>query len=449
MARSLSLEPVTRVSGPLSVQASLSQGCIQQVKVSGTMLRGFEWIMKDRELRDAVYMTQRICGICSLAHGAAASYVLDDLFDLEIPHEAQLIRNIMFGADLLQNHLRHYYVFCLPDYVKMPDYAPFLGQDCSDLRLPFSYNQLLQKHYFEGIKISQLCHQILALFGGKAPHQHSFIFGGVSIAPQADMINSAISMIKNIKKFIKETLLMDQVIIERYYSDYFNQGITPGRFLSFGMFRFGTKSEKLVWPSGVLNKRLEMPDPKKITEDISHAWYDEENPSPYKPTGYTYVKAVHYDGGFYEVGSLARMTLLGFYQGGTGVLDRLRARICECEQVADLMEKWLLLLQPLEEAPIVHPKEIVKSESLIVTDVMRGPLLHHAILREDQIRQYNLITPTQWNFSPQDRQGRPGPVAQAIGGSITKSEREAYILMGRIIRSFDPCMACATHLWQQ
>ena len=70
-----------------------------------------------------------------MAHGACASYLLDELYDNEISENGQLLRNIMYASDFLQNHIRHYYLFSMPDFVRMPERAPFQGQDVSDLRL--------------------------------------------------------------------------------------------------------------------------------------------------------------------------------------------------------------------------------------------------------------------------------------------------------------------------
>lgn len=96
----------------------------------------------------------------------------------------------MYAADFLQNHIRHFYLFSLPDFVVMPNKAPFLNQNLKDERLNTQDNQRLVNNYFEAIKASQNSHEILVLFGGKAPHQHSFVHGGVAVAPSVDKIGS-------------------------------------------------------------------------------------------------------------------------------------------------------------------------------------------------------------------------------------------------------------------
>jgi len=445
--------PITRLSGLLSTEIILENNQVREANISSTMFRGYEWIMLNRHATDAVYMTQRICGICSLAHGAVASYLLDEMYDHDLSENAQYLRNIMLGADFLQNHIRHFYLFSLPDFVQMPDKPPFHGQSLTDARLNPQDNQRLVEHYFEAVKASQESHQILALFGGKAPHQHSFVHGGVTVAPTADKINQALSLLRNVSEFVQKCLMPDTELIARVYNDYFQIGVTPCRLLSFGLFRFGEKNEKFLWKGGVLeDNQLTFPQIGLVKEDITRAWYEKEKcevyglePDPYKPEGYTWVKAVRYDGKPFEVGPLVRMIINGKYNGGTSTMDRIFARSLETLLITELMEKWLKQLQP--SPPPLNQKEIpVKSSATGVTDAMRGALIHSATLEGEEVSRYNVITPTVWNFSPKDQYGQRGPVENALVGTIIPRPEMLFTVLGRIIRSFDPCMACATHI---
>ncbi len=447
--------PVTRLSGLLSVEVIVEQGRVVEANASGTMFRGYEWIMRNRHVTDAVYLTQRVCGICSLAHGAMASYLLDELYANELSENAQFLRNVMYGADFLQNHIRHFYLFSLPDFVRMPDYPPYHGQNLTDARLGPIDNQRLVDNYFEAIKAAQRSHEILALFGGKAPHQHSFVHGGVAVAPTADKINRALALLDSIHEFVKTCLIPDTELIARVYDDYFKIGLTFGRLLSFGLFKFGPHNEQLLWRGGVLNDgRLTAPRLDLIKEDVTSSWYAVQavpgaddwgvEPAPQKPGAYTWIKSVRYAGQHYETGPLARMIINGFYNGGTSTMDRIYARSLETMLITELMREWLLKLQP-GPAPLKQNPEPVKSEVVVTTDAMRGALLHSARIVDEQVERYNIITPTVWNFSPKDQHGR-GPVESAlVGTSIPKLDMLSTIL-GRIVRSYDPCISCATHV---
>lgn len=444
--------PVTRLSGLLSVELGIEDSCIVSADVSSTMFRGFEYIMRGRNVADAVYMTQRICGICSTAHGAVASYLLDDLYDNDIEENAQYLRNIMFAADFLQNHIRHFYFFGLPDFVIMPDNPLFQNQNCFDCRLDDSDNRRLSSHYIEAVKAAQKSHQLLALFGGKAPHQHSFVHGGVTVAPTADLINQAQFLMKDIQEFVKRYMLPDTELLSHCYDDYFHIGETPGCFLSFGLFHFGKKNEQLLWKGGVLDRgSLTQPRLDLIQKDISKSWFERDketgdvSPAPYKPEAYTWVKAVLYNGKHYEGGPLARMIMNGYYKGGTSTMDRIVSRSLETLLITELVKDWLNCLEP-GAAPLKQKEQFVKNQAISVTDAMRGPLLHSASIKDDQVRKYDIITPTGWNFSPKDLAGYRGPAETALIGTEIPSPKLKYVIPGRIIRSFDPCLSCATHL---
>ncbi len=448
--------PVTRLSGLLSVEVIVDQDRVVEANASGTMFRGYEWIMRNRHVTDAVYLTQRVCGICSLAHGAMASYLLDELYDNELSENAQYLRNVMYGADFLQNHIRHFYLFSLPDFVRMPDSPPYHEQNLADARLNPADNQRLVGNYFEAIKAGQRSHEILAIFGGKAPHQHSFVHGGVAVAPTADKINRALALLDSIHAFATTSLIPDTELIARVYRDYFHIGVTPRRLLSFGLFKFGPHNEQALWRGGVLtDNQLNDPRLELIKEEVTSSWYAEQagpvadarevEPAPYKPGAYTWIKSVSYTGRPYETGPLARMIMNGFYQGGTSTMDRIYARSLETLLITELMREWLLKLQP-GPAPLKQNAEPVKNKVVVTTDAMRGALLHSARIVDEQVERYNIITPTVWNFSPKDQYGQRGPVESALVGTAIPRPDMLGTMLGRIVRSYDPCIACATHV---
>lgn len=449
--RKILFSPVTRLSGLLSVELTVHHKEICEADVCCTMFRGFEYIMKNHHITDAVYLTQRICGICSTVHGANASYLLDKLYDNEIEENAQYLRNIMLAADFLQNHIRHFYFFELPDYVIMPKQPPFLMQNCTDCRLNKEQNHRLTEHYSNAVKASQQCHQILALFGGKAPHQHSFVHGGVAVAPTADKITQALALLEDIRDFVQRCMMPDTELLAKCYDDYFHIGKTNGHFLSFGLFRFGEKNDSPLLKGGVLeNNQLKKPNLDLIQEDISHAWFrranftDETEPSPHKHGAYTWTKAVLYQNKHFEGGPLARMILNGHYNGGTATMDRIVARSIETLLITKLMKTWLKKLCP-GNPPIQQKQQPITNQAIFATDAMRGPLLHSALIENEQVTRYDIITPTGWNFSPKDDCGNRGPVETALVSTHLPSPDFQYIIPGRIIRSFDPCIACATH----
>ena len=148
-----------------------------------------------------------------------------------------------------------------------------------------------------------------------------------------------------------------------------------------------------------------------------------------------------------EVGPLARMIINGKYNGKTATMDRIAARSLETLLLTELVRKWLVKIEP-GPPPIQQNEKPVKNEVTAATDAMRGALLHYAHVEKEKVLKYNIITPTVWNFSPKDEHGSRGPVENALVGTEIPDHGIALTILGRIIRSFDPCMSCATHVIQ-
>jgi hydrogenase large subunit len=112
--------------------------------------------------------------------------------------------------------------------------------------------------------------------------------------------------------------------------------------------------------------------------------------------------------------------------------------------VADTMPEWLLQLKPGE--PVYVDYEIPEeSTGMGLVDAARGALGHWIEIKDQKIANYQCVVPSTWNLCPRDGQGQPGPVEQALEGTRIKDENNPFEIV-RIIRSFDPCLACAVHL---
>ena len=126
------------------------------------------------------------------------------------------------------------------------------------------------------------------------------------------------------------------------------------------------------------------------------------------------------------------------------VLGRHLARALETRIVANAMMGWLGELKPGE--PVAMELTIPDEGSGVgMTDAPRGALGHWIQIRDKVIERYQLVVPTTWNASPRDAGGTPGPIEQALIGTKIKDQDNPFEIV-RIIRSFDPCLACSVHV---
>lgn len=456
MSTTISINPITRISGFLQIDVEVENHKVVDARSSGLLFRGFEKMLLGRSPFDAIYFTERICGICSTAHSVTSTLALEDAFKITPKENSLRLRDIIHGLEFIQNHLRHFYLYTLPDFIITPDIQPVYSQGNYDLRLSDKLNKRISSHYLMAVEYSMLAHEALAVLGGKAPHNHGIFVGGVTEKLDSSKYIQIKSIIDKIKNFIINHMIEDVYTISKYYNDYFKIGSGYGNLMSYGLFdSYLEKSFYYVSPSTSINGELNKFHPTKITENIYNSWYQGEtlqkdmqientDADMDKPQGYTFVKAPRYEGYAMEVGPLARMILSKNYENQVSMMDRTIARVLEAkkviETIEDLLEKTAYedVSQDIYEIPD-------KAFGVGVTDTTRGALGHWISIEDKKISNYNIVTPSVWNCSPTDSQGVKGVIEKAlIDTEIQNISKPVEI--GRIVRSFDPCISCATHV---
>ena len=473
--RKIVIDPITRIEGHMAIEALVDNGIVKEAKSAGTLFRGFEIILKGRDPRDANRLTQRICGVCPSSHAKASAMNLDSAFGIsdKIPDNGRIIRNLILGANFLQSHILHFYHLAALDYVDakeaVGEIAPFVPRYEGDYRLPSNVNKEAVNHYLTALDMRRKCHEMLAIFGGKMPHNIGIVAGGVTEKPTEDKITNFLWRLHEIREFIDNAYIPDVIAVAKIYEDYFTIGEGCKNLLTYGGFEL---ADGMLFESGLVSEKLEWSGfiPDNITEDVKGSWFGdstsgknpaqgETNPEPEKKQGYSFIKSPRYEGNVYEVGPLARMAV-NYVRGNMidqvlaefsarpdvlfSVLGRHAARALECKFIADAMADWIMELKPGE--PTLVDYEIPsESEGAGLTTAPRGALGHWIKIKDKKIDRYQVITPTSWNASPKDDRDQPGPIEQTLIGTKIKDEENPFEIV-RIVRSFDPCLACAVHL---
>jgi hydrogenase large subunit len=501
------IDPITRIEGHLKVEAVVEDGEVKEARSSGTLFRGFELILKGRDPRDAQRITQRICGVCPTGHSTAAALNLDSAFGIadKIPDNGRIMRNLILGSNFIQSHVLHFYHLAALDYVDVTAVAGYEGADPAlnsvkrfiergelgpfvpryegDYRLSPEVNRQATAHYVQALDMRRKAHEMLAIFGGKMPHNVGIVPGGVTEVPTVDKITSFLWRLNEIRDFIDSVYIPDILAVAGSYADHFEIGRGCGNYLAYGAFDMDggaadlTKRRRFL-PSGTVSAADLRPkdvDTAKIQEEVRHSWYadssggrhpsrGETSPQPGKDGAYSWLKSPRYDGQVHEVGPLARM-LVAYARGDEKVrglidttlaqlgapveallsaLGRHAARALETKLVADAMADWVLQLKPGE--PVYFDYELPdEAEGMGLTEAPRGALGHWIAIKGGRIASYQCVVPTTWNASPRDDRDQPGPVEQALQGTKVRDEENPFELV-RIVRSFDPCLACAVHL---
>ncbi|MGD0579136.1 MAG: nickel-dependent hydrogenase large subunit [Bryobacteraceae bacterium] len=560
MATRVVVDPVTRIEGHLRVEAMLDdQRKVKDAMSSGTMWRGIEVILKGRDPRDAWAFCERICGVCTTVHALASVRAVENAIGIKVPQNAEIIRNIMFLTQMVQDHVIHFYHLHALDWVDIvstlkasPAGTAALAQKVSPswplasegyfrdvqarlkkfvdsgqlglfqnaywghpaYKLPPEANLMAVAHYLEALAWQKEIIKIHTVFGGKNPHPNYLVGGMASaISLQSDnainmeRLNLVKQQIDRALEIVEQMYIPDLLAVASFYLDWAAIGGGLGNYMTYGdvpQNGIGDISS-LRFPRGViLNKNLgevlpiDHTDAGQIQEEISHSWYSypagqsslhpwdgitEPNYTgpkpPYKELdetkAYSWLKAPRWKGNAMEVGPLARV-LVGYASGKPefkevvgealgrlkappaalfSTLGRTAARGLETKLAIHwLREEYDHLVANLKAGDSITADTRLWDPSTWksdckgygFTEAPRGALAHWIHIQDGKIANYQCIVPSTWNASPRDAKGQHGAYEAALLGTpLADPQRPLEIL--RTIHSFDPCLACASHVF--
>lgn len=483
------LSPLTRIEGHLAVKTEVRDGRVINAWVQGEMYRGFENILSGRRPFDALRITQRICGVCHEVHGIASARALANLYGIKPPPNGALLQDILLAIHMASDHMLHFYHLAVPDYVDFGAILAYRGTDPQlkavrewvRLKGPYLYTRRvpgdylrdpsqalpLVAHYLEALEVVSTGAQALAILGGKAPFAHTVFPGGLSVELTPDRLARVADLVDRLHRFALAVYVPDVMALARRYPAYFRIGRGYRNLISYG--GFSSLGRPLFEPGVMVEGKTYPLEVEKISEHVAASYYDggprafsqgETRPHPHKEGAYSWIKAPRYDGYPMETGPLSRVYLTS--EGRKRLVARLKelghgpeaafstmgrhlARAVEAEMLLEFLPRALESLD-LQGPTIrmINPEAPITGEGLGLSNAARGELLHYVATKEGRIVKYQCVVPSTWNFSPRDERGLLGPAEKAIVGTPV-AYKEGLIEVGRVIRSFDPCLACSIH----
>jgi len=152
--RRVVVDPVTRIEGHLRVEVNVDdQNVIRNAVSTGTMWRGLELILRGRDPRDAWAFTERICGVCTGTHALTSVRAVEDALGIQIPENANSIRNIMQLCLQVHDHLVHFYHLHALDWVDVVSALQADPKATSALAQSISKWPLSSPGYFKDIQL--------------------------------------------------------------------------------------------------------------------------------------------------------------------------------------------------------------------------------------------------------------------------------------------------------
>lgn len=476
--------PFNRVEGDLEISLDVSEGQVASAYVNAPMYRGFEQMLLDKAPADALVLVPRICGICSVAQSAAAARALASACGVEPPPNGRLAANLTQAAENAADHLTHFYLFFMPDFANAA-YRDRPWFEATATR----FRAIQGTAAADALGGRAAFMRVMGLLAGKWPHTLSLQPGGSSRSLQSSEKIRLFRTLREFREFLERVVYGDSLeniaaiatadaLAE--WADAHADRADLARFVriaaDLGLHELGRNQAVMMsagaypdesgpwFARGVWADSEEPLDPGTIQEDIRFSHYSgapqasspldgETVPLIDKEGAYSWCKAPRLGGRVAETGALARQVVTGHplardlvRRDGGNVTARVVARLLELARLIPAMESWSQQLRPGEPYYVNAPPMPESADSFALIEAARGSLGHWLSIRRGRLRNYQIIAPTTWNFSPRDAQGTPGAVEQALVGTPANDTAGAVApAVYHVVRSFDPCMVCTVH----
>ena len=337
MSKRITIDPITRIEGHLRIDVDIDNGRINKAWSSGQMWRGVELILLGRDPRDAWAITQRICGVCTTVHAIASVRAVENALQMEIPLNAQYIRNIVIMAHAVHDAIVHFYHLSALDWVDVtsalkadPDKAAALGESLSSwhlnskpemrrvherlkhfvnggqlgiftngywghpaMKLSPEVNLMAVAHYLQALEVQRKANKIVSILGSKTPHIQNVAVGGVANPLATDSpavltverLMTIKQWIDELDDFVKNVYLIDVAAVGAFYADWTAIGKGVTNYISVPDIPLDTKGTQFAFPGGYIeNGDLSQRKPitsfndqywiKGVEEAVKHSWYN-------------------------------------------------------------------------------------------------------------------------------------------------------------------------------
>ncbi len=460
--KKISIDPITRLEGHGRIDLFLNgNGELENAYMIIPELRGFEKFCEGRPVEEMPRITQRICGVCPLAHHIAAAKAGDAVYHVDPPPTAKKLRELMYATFFVADHATHFYALAGPDFVVGPG-APKAERNIIGV---------IKKVGTEiGAQVMGLLkdnHDAAAIIGGRYIHSVSALVGGVSkpITEEdrdklVEISKRSIETAKFSLQLFEDVVLKNQAYLDLILSDAFtHQTYYMGLVDENNRVNFYDGKVRVVDPEGVEFVKY---GPDEYLDVVA------EHIEPWTYLKFPFLKKVGWkgfvdgkDSGIYRTTPLSRLNAADgmttplaqaeyerFYDtlGGKPVHQTLATHWARLIELLYAAEHSLAL----SEDPEITGTDVrtlpteTPTEGVSIVEAPRGTLTHHYATDENGLlTKVNLIVGTTNNYAAIDMS-----IKKAAQGLIKAGQEISDAVLNQIemaFRAYDPCFGCATH----
>jgi NAD-reducing hydrogenase large subunit len=445
------INPITRIEGHAKVTIFLDdESNVKDARFQVTDFRGFEKFSEGRPFYEMPSITSRACGICPVSHLLASAKACDQIVAVDVPNSAVMLRRLMHMGQMIQSHALNFFHLSAPDFL--------LGMDANpEERNVFGLIAKDPDLVRQGIRLRRFGQEIIENVAGKKIHSSEWILPGGAKWPLTK--ERADYLMSNLPEALTTTL-KTIAMFKNWLQGCTEEVETYGDFPSYYLGLI-TADGGLEMYDG--NIRIMDNDGNIVKDQISpnkYAEYIGEAVEPFSFMKFPYYKPLGYPKGMYRVGPLARLNISSHCGtpladqelkefkklGKNGVVQSTfhyhYARLIEAlfciEKTKEILEDPETLSERVCSKAFVNNKEGVG-----IAEAPRGTLIHHyTVDAQGMITKVNMIIATEHNNLAYNK------AVTQVAKKYVKAETLTEGMLNRVesvIRSFDPCLSCATH----
>jgi F420-non-reducing hydrogenase large subunit len=381
----------------------------------------------------------RICGVCSTAHHVAAVKALEDAYDVTPPPLALKIRELLLLGQLIQNQATSVFVFTMPDRLGLTSLFEHAKDSHSE--------EVRLKIAGRALQVRKAGTDLISLAGGQFIHPVKAVIGGVTSGIDSEEAAAA-------RDQLEEALPMACELFDGYWDSSLAMKERIGTWGDDSPAHYIAAVDECRPNYDGDLIRVMSPEGKMLDSFPARAFRDYLT---LEDTDYSYADCTSYKGEVMRANSLARINMAE--QLGTPRADQYLARFRDTfgrpahaillfdlargiELVYGLERAIEILSEPLDDQDADVPYTPRDGDGYGLVEAPRGPLIHHYHIEQGHVTQAEFIIPTMHNVLAIERALR---VAAERYIDAERVDMELEQAVGRVVRAFDPCIACATH----
>ena len=416
--RTINVGMMTRVEGEGALHITVRDGQVEAIQLRiFESPRFFEAFLQGRHFSEVPDIVARICGICPVAYQMSAVHALEPIFGVQIPTSIQILRRLLYCAEWIESHSLHIYMLHAPD---------FLGYD-DGLEMAKDYPETVKR----GLRIKKVGNQLLSVLGGRSVHPVSVKVGGFSRVPSKHEIETLKDELLWAREAAVETVRWtagleftdsDQdytFVALRSETEYpMNAGlVATNQGLEIGAADFEQHFHETQVPySNALHCTLN--DQSYFAGPLARLHHNYERLSPLTKESFS-----------------STGLSLPLQKASHGIVARSLEVLYAIDEALRIIDQYE---PPITSSTPVTPRAGI---GMAVTEAPRGLLYHRYEVHADgSIKTAKIIPPTS-----QNQRRIEDDLRTFLPQVLDRPDDEIARRCEKIIRSYDPCISCATH----